>query len=128
MATKVDESFFEITKQILPGTSLLKLFNILLDEDRETQFINIFKTLKINESAKADVSFFNTYEVEGDRQAWWDNISAEIYKTPFLWWMVALFNDVVNPFEELEPGDNLSVLKSDYLYTVFKDMDTMSEL
>ena len=100
----------------------------MLDEDRETEFMNIFKTLRVNRDVKTDIFAFDTYEVEGEAQAFWDNISFDLYGTPFLWWIVAIFNDVVNPFEELEPGENLSVLKSEYLYTVFKDIDTLSEL
>ena len=127
-STKVAESFFELTGNTLQNTSMLKLFNILLDEDRETQFMNIFKTLRVNKDVKTDIYAFDTYEVEGENQAFWDNISFDLYGTPFLWWIVAIFNDVVNPFEELEPGGNLQVLKSDYLYTIFKDIDTLSEL
>ena len=127
-STKVAESFFELTGNTLQNTSMLKLFNILLDEDRETKFMNIFKTLRVNRDVKTDIFAFDTYEVEGENQAFWDNISFDLYGTPFLWWIVAIFNDVVNPFEELEPGENLSVLKADYLYTIFKDIDTLSEL
>lgn len=127
-STKVEESFFELTGNNLQNTSMLKLFNILLDEDRETKFMNIFKTLRVNTDVKTDIYSFDTYEVEGDAQAFWDNISYDLYGTPFLWWIVALFNDIVNPFEELEPGENLSVLKADYLYNIFKDIDTLSEL
>ena len=127
-STKVVESFFELTGNTLQNTSMLKLFNILLDEDRETEFMNIFKTLRVNKDVKTDIYAFDTYEVESENQAFWDNISFDLYGTPFLWWIVAIFNDIVNPFEELSPGENLSVLKSDYLYTIFKDIDTLSEL
>ena len=127
-STNVAESFFELTGNTLQNTSMLKLFNIMVDEDRETEFMNIFKTLRVNRDVKTDIYAFDTYEVEGENQAFWDNISFDLYGTPFLWWIVAIFNDVVNPFEELTPGGNLSVLKSDYLYTIFKDIDTLSEL
>ena len=128
-STKVAESFFELTGNTLRNTSMLRLFNILLDEiDRETKFVNLFKSFKINEDLMRDITFFNTYEVEGEGQAWWDNVSFDVYGTPFLWWMVALFNGVVNPFEDLNPGENLTILRTEYLYTIFKDMDTISEL
>ena len=128
-STNVTESFFELTGNTLRNTSMIRLFNILLDEeDRETQFVNLFKSFRINQDLMTDIMFFDTYEVEGEGQAWWDNISFDVYGTPFLGWMVALFNDIVNPFEELEPGSNLSILRSEYLYTIFKDMDVISEL
>jgi hypothetical protein len=126
--TKIDESFSEVTGQTLQTTSQLRLFNLLLDEDRQTQFLNIFKILKINTEVLADISFFDTYEVEGEGQMWWDHISYDVYGTPYLWWIVALFNDVTNPFEEIEPGQNLTILKPDHLYTLFKDIETVAEL
>lgn len=128
-ATKVDETFSELTGHELRTTSQLKLFNILLDpEDRLTNFMNIFKSLRINTDILTDISLFETYEVEGERESWWDNISYDIYGTPYLWWVVALFNDVTNPFEELEEGTNLKVLKVDHLYTLFKDIENIAEL
>lgn len=126
--TKVTESFAELTKKTLPTTSQLRLFNILLDVDRETKFMNIFKTLVVNTDILTDISFFDTYEVEGEGQAWWDNISSDVYGTPNLWWVVALFNDVTNPFEEIDAGQNLTLLKPVHLYTLFKDIENIAEL
>ena len=126
--SRVDESFAELTGHELKTTSQLRLFNILTDTDRVTNFMNIFKALRVNTDILTDISFFDTYEVEGDRQGWWDMISFEIYGTPNLWWIVALFNDVINPFEELESGQNLKILKPQHLYTLFKDIETISEL
>ena len=127
-ATKETQSFAEITGHELKPSSQLRLFNILLDVDRETQFFNIIKSYKINDDILTDVSFFETYETEGDRQVWWDNISFELYGTPYLWWVTPLFNDVINPFEELDAGQNLKVLKPEYLYTLFKDIEDIGLL
>jgi hypothetical protein len=127
-ATKIDQSFFEITGIKLPTTSQLRLFNIMLDEDRSTKFMNIFKTLRINTEVLTDISSFDTYEVEGEGEAWFDNISFDVYGTPFLWWVIALFNDITNPFEELEPGSNLKILKQEHLYPLFRDIEAISEL
>jgi len=126
--TKITSSFYELTGHELRTTTLIRLFNILLDEDRLTYFLNIFKSLRVNQNIMTNIALFDTYEVEGEREAWWDNISYDIYGTPYLWWVIALFNDVTNPFEELVEGTNLKVLKPEYLYTLFKDMDNISEL
>ena len=126
--TKVDETFFELTGIKLPPTSQLRLYDILLDVDRETKFLNIFKNYSINDDVLTDVNFFDTYEVEGEGEAWLDNISFDVYGTPLLWWVVALFNNISNPFEELEPGSNLNVLRPSQLYTLFKDIEGIAEL
>jgi len=126
--TKETQTFFELTGHNVLNTSQIRLFDILLDEDRITRFMNIFKSVNVNSDILTDVSLFQTYEVEGEREAWWDNISYDIYGTPNLWWVVALFNTVTNPFEELEEGTNLKVLKPEYLYVLFKDVDAISAL
>ena len=125
-STKVNETFYEATGIRLKQTSFLRLFNILLAPDRITKYLNIFKTLRVNTDPAADYDYFSTYEATND--PWWDTIAAEIYGTPYLWWLIALFNDVVNPFEEIEDGQNLKIIKPDYVFTLFKDMDSIREL
>ena len=124
---KIDQSFFETTGIRLKQTSILKAFNVLKDgEDRVTQFLNIFKSLKLNTTEEVDLSFFDTYETENND--WWDNIAYAVYGSPHLWWVIALFNEVVNPFEEMEEGMNLKILKPIFIFQLFKDMDTIREL
>jgi hypothetical protein len=124
--TKLEESFYEATGSTLANTSYLRLFNLLLDVDRETKFLNVFKSVIVNENAQTDILAYDTYEVsEGE---FLDNISYEMYETPKLWWVVALFNNFTNPFEELEPGSNIKVLKSEHIKTVFSDMERIAEL
>ena len=123
---KVDKTFFEATSIRLKQTSILKAFNVLKDEDRVTEYLNIFKSLKLNVDEETTMAYFETYETENDD--WWDNISFNVYGTPYLWWVVALFNDVINPFEELDEGQNLKILKPVFIFSLFKDMDTIREL
>ena len=35
---------------------------------------------------------------------------------------------VVNPFEELSDGDNIKILKEDYIYNLVKDLEQLSDL
>ena len=126
ITTRVDDTFFQLTGNQISNTSYMRLYNILLDTDRETHFMNIFNSVTINEDAQTDILAFDTYEVsEGE---FWDNISYQVYGTPFLWWVIALMNDVSNPFEELEAGTNIKVLKIQNLSILFSDMDRISEL
>lgn len=123
---KLDTTYYDETERRLNSTSFLNLFDILLDTDRSTKFMNIFKSYTVNDQATTDILFFDTHEV--DSNAWWDDISVEFYGTPYLWWVIALMNDIINPFEELEAGDNIKVLKPDYLYTILKDIERLKEL
>lgn len=126
VTSKVEETFFELTGNQIANTSYMRLFNILLDTDRTTQFMNIFKSVTVNEAAQTDILAFDTYEVSDGE--YWDNIAYEVYGTPYLWWVVALMNDVSNPFEELEVGSNIKILRIENLQIVFDDLDRISEL
>ena len=41
--------------------------------------------------------------------------------------MLALLNNIVNPFEELEDGDILTVLRAEYVYTLTGDLEKIAE-
>jgi len=119
------KSFFELTGVERNSFSFLRLFNILLDEDRETKFMNIFRSYIVNEDILSDISFFETYEVSNGE--YWDNVSYNLYNTPYLWWVIALLNNISNPFEELEDGDLLNVLRDDYVYQLITDLEKIAE-
>ena len=120
-----DQSFFELTGTEKSTFSFLRLFNILLDEDRETKFLNIFRSYVTNENILSDVSFFETYEVSNGE--YWDNVSYNLYSTPYLWQVIALLNNISNPFEELEDGDQLNVLREDYVFQLTSDLEKIAE-
>ncbi len=125
VTTYDEESFFELTGVEKSSFSFLRLFNVLLDEDRETKFLNIFRSYIANEDVFTDVAFFETYEVSNGE--YWDNVSFNLYQTPYLWWVIALLNNIVNPFEELENGDQLNVLRDEYVYTLTSDLEKIAE-
>jgi len=122
--TKSDKTFRELTGHQIDEQSFTRMFNILVDHDRYTKFMNIFHSYTFNERITIDVAFFDTYEV--GHEEWWDNISVKFYGTPLLWWVIPAFNDIVNPFEGLEPGMNLKILKSAYIYSLLRDLDTIA--
>ena len=122
---ETDYSFFELTGNQISAVSQLKLFNILKDDDRVTRFMNIFRVARLNTDVLQNVLFFDTYEVADDE--FWDNISWETYRIPQLWWIIGLMNNTVNPFEELEAGDLLNVLKEQYVFALTKDLEGIAE-
>ena len=123
--SKVDDSFYDITNRKMNNLSQLKLFNIFNDYD-DTKFMNIFKSYSVDDNVKTNIVYYDTYEVGHDE--WWENISNKIYGTPYLWWVIALINNVSNPFEELEVGDSIKILKSDLLYILMKDIERIADL
>ena len=108
------------TKQNLSNSSQLKMFTILDDVLNNTYYLNIFRSYIINTSALNDSSSYETYEVENED--WFDNISFKFYNTPSLWWVICIVNNIVNPFEELESGQILRILKGTHIYSILKEV------
>ncbi len=125
VSTYTEKTFFELTGVEKNTFSFLRLFNVLLDEDQETKFLNIFRSYLANDDVFSEIAFFETYEASNGE--YWDNVSYNLYETPYLWWVIALLNNIVNPFEELEDGDQLSVLRADYVYTLTSDLEKIAE-
>jgi hypothetical protein len=121
-----DKTFRQLTRHTMSGSSFIRMFNILIDHDRHTKFMNIFRSYKFNEDLSVNVTFYDTYEV--GHEEWWDNISVKYYGTPSFWWVIPAFNDIVNPFETLEPGTNLKILKSKYIYSLMRDLDSIASM
>lgn len=121
----VKRSFFEETGISLSNTSQLKLFPIFKDING-VKFLNLFRSYKLNEQIQSDILLFSSYEVSNGE--YWDDIAYKVYGIPQLWWIIALINNVVNPFEELNDGDNIKILKEDYIYNLVKDMERLSDL
>jgi len=121
-----DQDFEEITGHILSSISFLKMFPILQDTEDNEMFIDIFRSYSVFDDTLSNASYFNTYACKNED--WWDNISAEIYNTPSLWWMVCLVNNIVNPFEEMESGKLIQVLSIDYVPQLVREIRSMGDL
>lgn len=123
--TRINKTFYEETGTRLSNVSYLKLFNLLKDTDG-TKYMNIWRSYELNAEVTDESVYYISYEVSDDD--WWDNISYYYYETPFLWWIIALMNDVQNPFEELEAGTNIKILREEYLYQLIKEIENIQEL
>jgi len=125
MATKrITEDFYEITNHRLSNVSFLKLFNILQDDDGNN-FLNIFRSFSINEDVMLDIMNFITYETEEDEFS--ENIAYTIYQNVNLWWIIFLSNNIINPFEELGPGQNIKVLRESFIPLIIREIRDISE-
>lgn len=123
---KSSRRFRNISGNILSVGSRLNLFNILYETRNNVYFLNIFRNFDINDRIKENNVYFDIYYAE--EEDWWDNISYKYYDTEKLWWLVCEMNNIVNPFEELEAGQQIKILKEGYLYNVFKNLTEISRL
>ncbi len=114
-----EKSFKDITKHTLEETSYLNLFNILRDSDNN-YFLNIFRSYKINEDLLLDILYYITYEIQDTD--WFDSIAYKYYNEPKLWWLTLITNNIMNPFEEMEPGKNIKILRSTLIPRVYSEI------
>lgn len=123
---KVDRTFRDITTLRLTTSSRLNQYNILKDTVSDTYFINIFRNFKLSEGVKTNNKYFIIHVAENDE--WWDNISSKYYGIPNYWYIICEMNDILNPYEGLTEGQNVKVLKEEFLYDIFKGIKSVSEL
>lgn len=123
--SRITKSFYKLTNHRLNNASQLWLFNVLEDEE-DNRFMNIFRTYTLNEDITGDTVYYFTHKAENDE--WWDSIATKYYNNPNLWWVICLMNDVTNPFEELEAGQEVKIMKEGHLYQLLKEIRSISEL
>lgn len=123
---KIKRNYRSIAGQRLPLSARLNLFNILRETKDDTYFLNIFRNFTMADKVKNNNVYFNIYLAE--EEDWWDNIAYKYYGTERLWWLVCSMNNVVNPFEEIEPGQQIKVLKEGFLFNVYKNITEISRL
>ena len=119
---KSELNFYEITQHYLSNTSMLNLFNILYDSEDRVYFMNIFRNYIVNEDIERSVVHYDAHEI--DEAEFPDNIAVKYYNNPFLWWVIGLFNDIVNPFEEFDADDQvfLKILKASFLFQLMQEI------
>lgn len=120
---KVDKTYREITKKKLNNVSFIQMFNIL--KEGNDYFLNIFNSYSIKESVKENENYLSYFDLP--EEEWWENISHMKYENERLWWVVAMTNDVINPFEEMENGETLKIIDGKLLYNIISDIKSLSE-
>lgn len=81
--------------------------------------IDVFKKINIPDEIK-DLKYYNEYIIkDGDR---WDRLSYKFYGTPHLWWLLASYNKVIDPFTSLVVGEKLKILRVETISNVLLKM------
>lgn len=123
---KIKESFRDLTRQRLPTSSRLNIYNILQDTSTNQYFVNPFRHFVITEELRTDNKYYTIhYALE---EEWWDNISYQHYKTPQYWYILCEYNKVINPYESLIPGQTIKILKEHFMYRIFIEMRNIAKL
>lgn len=123
---KAKKSFFDVTKQRLKTSSRLNTYNIFRITETNQFFLNHFRHFEFSDDVKDNNAYWDIHIALEDE--WWDNISYQFYGTSFYWYLICELNDIINPYEELVPGQQVKVLKQRFLYEIFKEISDISEL
>lgn len=115
---KVDKTYSQLTGESFTETTQLSQFQILQILQNKEYYYNIWRNLILTEEQKSEMTIYEIYVVK--ENDFWENISWEIYKTVYYWWVIAFFNDIINPFESLYVGQQLRILNIAYVPAFLK--------
>jgi hypothetical protein len=102
-------------------------FQVLEIVQNKQKLYNIWRGYGLTtKRAITDWAYFDKYIVR--EHAFWENIAYEMYNTPEYWWIVAFFNEIQNPFESLHVGQELLILKPEFIPTLLKQVQEVKEL
>lgn len=121
---KVEKTYNDIKNRKISNSSIMRMFNILQDEE-DNYLLNIFKTFDINERITDDTNSMESIRV---LIPWWEMVSHTYYNDVDLWWVSCLSNDIINPFEEIDEGHQIKMLRKRYIPYIQRDMEEIFDL
>ena len=103
----------------LDNYNFANLFNVV--NKGEKIYFNLCRSIYFDiEDISPDL--ITVYEVaEGDT---WTNISYRNFGTIKLWWLICKFNNIKNPFEEIEAGKIIKIPSKELMETIINVIQT----
>ena len=103
----------------LDNYNCANVFNVV--NKGEKSYFNLCRSIYFDiEDISPDL--ITVYEVaEGDT---WTNISYRNFGTIKLWWLICKFNNIKNPFEEIEAGKIIKIPSKELMETIINVIQT----
>jgi hypothetical protein len=99
--------------QHLDNYNFANLFNVI--NKGKNSYFNLCRSIYFD-TDNIDGNLINIYEIaEGDT---WTNISYRYFGTIKLWWLICKFNNIKNPFDELEAGKIIKIPTKELMETI----------
>jgi hypothetical protein len=104
----------------LPAISLYRMENFLnvYQGSDGFNFYNLLKSINIFNSSNGSVDIIHSFLLHDS----WTNISYKYYKTIDLWWFICMYNQIINPLKDVEPGTEIKILKPEYIGSVLTEL------
>jgi len=100
------------------SNSFASLFKAITFDTEDS--LNIFSRYKLIEAYKTDIKYYEEYTITSfDR---WDILADKFYGNVNLWWIIAIFNSIIDPFASFEVGKKINVIKSQYLPEILRSI------
>ena len=96
-----------------------KIFNRYVDENG-LAFFNLRNQLNIE--GEIDVQLYQWDVAHSFASAY--ELSNKHYKTPKLWWIILLANDIRNPFS-IQPGQRVKILRSEAVTEIINALNSL---
>lgn len=105
----------------LPKLSLFRFENFLniYNEPNGMRYYNLLRAINLFPANNTEVE--DSYTVAYNDT--WHLISYKNYNTMDLWWLVCDYNQIKNPVSMPEPGTQLKILKSGYVYRIIQELN-----
>lgn len=109
----------------LNQTNYLDKYNFarILDvvQKGKNSYFNLCKTIRFENIDTMLPKYYSNYEVKPKDT--WTNISFKFFNTYKLWWLICKFNNVEDPFQELQQGRIIKIPTNELIRKIIENMD-----
>lgn len=102
-------------------TSFSNLF-VQIEYDNDQMMFDLWSVYDVIAKYKGRTDYY--YERIIPSKMTLEELSFDLYDTPTLWWFIALYNDIIDPFSALDKNKfnqekTLKIIKPEYLSEIF---------
>ena len=84
-------------------------------------YFNLCKTIRFTNIDTMLPKYYANYQVKPKDT--WTNLSYKFFNTYKLWWLLCKFNNVVDPFKELEAGKIIKIPTMEVARQIIENLD-----
>ena len=107
--------------EYLDKYNFARLFDVV--QRGKNSYFNLCKTIRFKNIDTMLPKYYSDYEVKPKDT--WTNLSFKFFNTYKLWWLLCKFNDVEDPFTELQEGQIIKIPTKQVMRSIIENLDTL---
>jgi hypothetical protein len=107
----------EKSKTSFHNYDMANIFNVY--DDDGVLFFNFNNTINLESDIDRTLYTEHLYNLSDD----WYSLSQKYYGTSRLWWTILIANNIVNPFDDIQPGTKMKILKGSVISEIISQMN-----